>query len=155
MLTTHYPPYHLGGDAVMVQYLSNELTRRGHEVHVICDPRVYGVLRDRGEPGNLAGRLEDGVNIHTATDLGVKSHPLSSLVLNTTSKARSSVETLMQSIRPEVVHWHNTKGFFGIPFPVSGPALSLYTAHDYYLVCPRSNLLRPSSVPIHRHPLPS
>ena len=34
MTSTFYPPYHLGGDAMHVKYLADELTRLGHEVHV-------------------------------------------------------------------------------------------------------------------------
>src|SRR5215813_644896 len=35
MITTFYPPYHYGGDALFVQQLSNELAARGHQVEVI------------------------------------------------------------------------------------------------------------------------
>ena len=35
MVSTFYPPYHLGGDAVHVKYLADELTKAGHEVHII------------------------------------------------------------------------------------------------------------------------
>ena len=34
MVSTFYPPYHLGGDAVHVQYLAEALAERGHEVPV-------------------------------------------------------------------------------------------------------------------------
>ena len=29
MVTTHYPPQHVGGDAMMVKHISDELTKRG------------------------------------------------------------------------------------------------------------------------------
>ena len=32
MVTTFYPPYHFGGDALYVYRLSNALARRGHHV---------------------------------------------------------------------------------------------------------------------------
>ena len=35
MVSTFYPPYHLGGDAIHVKYLADELSKAGHEVHVI------------------------------------------------------------------------------------------------------------------------
>jgi glycosyltransferase involved in cell wall biosynthesis len=35
MTTTFYPPYHIGGDAVHVRILAEELVKKGHEVHII------------------------------------------------------------------------------------------------------------------------
>src|SRR5438128_4903425 len=35
MVTTFYPPYHFGGEAMYVYWLSNELARRGHRVTVV------------------------------------------------------------------------------------------------------------------------
>lgn len=34
MVTTFYPPYHFGGDAIFVQTLARALTAEGHEVEV-------------------------------------------------------------------------------------------------------------------------
>jgi glycosyltransferase involved in cell wall biosynthesis len=53
------------------------------------------------------------------------------------------LQSVIQEANPDVVHWHNTKGFFGSPVHFPGRQ-SLYTAHDYYSVCPRSNLLKPN-----------
>ncbi len=64
------------------------------------------------------------------------------LAFDASTKSRMSVTDLARRLGSDVVHWHNTKGFIGRPFVVSS-AISLYTAHDYYLVCPRSNLTRP------------
>jgi glycosyltransferase involved in cell wall biosynthesis len=52
------------------------------------------------------------------------------------------LDDIMKNIGPDVVHWHNTKGFIGQPYAAKHAA-TIYTAHDYYLICPRSNLLRP------------
>ena len=45
MTTSFYPPYHLGGDAVHVYYLANELAKIGHEVHVIHSIDAYNLKR--------------------------------------------------------------------------------------------------------------
>src|SRR5205085_3379250 len=45
MVTTFYPPYHLGGDAMYTYWLSNELARRGHRVTVVHCVDAYHVLR--------------------------------------------------------------------------------------------------------------
>ena len=34
-VTTFYPPYHYGGDAIIVQALCEQLAARGHEIVVI------------------------------------------------------------------------------------------------------------------------
>ncbi len=50
MLTTFYPPFHFGGDAIGVQRLSQALVRRGHHVTVIHDVDAYNALRQGAEP---------------------------------------------------------------------------------------------------------
>src|SRR5262244_823913 len=45
MITTFYPPYHYGGDALFVQQLSNELAARGHQVEVIHCKDAYHAMR--------------------------------------------------------------------------------------------------------------
>jgi glycosyltransferase involved in cell wall biosynthesis len=141
MISTHYPPYHLGGDAVMVDYLSRELARRGHEVHVLHSPSVYESLRGRGMPNHTA-KFEGDPFVHTPPIRGGRLQLLMTLAFDSSAKSRKKAADLARRLEPDVVHWHNTKGFIGRPFVVPG-AVSLYTAHDYYLVCPRSNLIRP------------
>src|SRR5947209_7940112 len=50
MVTTFYPPYHFGGDAIGVQRLARGLVRRGHEVTVIHDVDAYNLLHQGSEP---------------------------------------------------------------------------------------------------------
>ena len=141
MVSSHYPPSHLGGDAVMVQYLSNELARRGHEVHVLHDPAVYSLVRKVRVDG-LHSKDEQGPVLHTPASNSTRPGIILKLSLEWSGKAREEVRKLSRELTIDVVHWHNTKGFIGHPFPSPGRA-TLYTAHDYYLVCPRSNLARP------------
>ena len=41
MVTTFYPPYHFGGDAMYVYRLSNALARAGHHVTVVHNVDAY------------------------------------------------------------------------------------------------------------------
>jgi len=41
MTSSFYPPYHIGGDATHVKYLSEELVKLGHEVHVMFSLDAY------------------------------------------------------------------------------------------------------------------
>ncbi len=58
-------------------------------------------------------------------------------------RAERVLRDLEKEIKPDVVHWHNTRGFIGKPFPIKD-TISLYTTHDYTPVCPRSMLLLPN-----------
>lgn len=141
MISTHYPPMHLGGDAVFVRYLSEELVRLGHEVHVLSNPGVYRALRGSGK-GLLEIDVPSGLSLHEYNPRLVRTSTLLSLSLGLSRKAVEEVRDIAKNLHPDVVHWHNTKAFIGQPFPTPG-SISLYTAHDYYMVCARSNLARP------------
>src|SRR5881275_1054959 len=45
LVTTFYPPYHFGGDAMYVYRLSNALARRGHRVTVVHSVDAYRLFR--------------------------------------------------------------------------------------------------------------
>ena len=49
MVTTFYPPYHFGGDGVLVYRLSEALAERGHSVDVIHSVDAYR-LQHHKEP---------------------------------------------------------------------------------------------------------
>jgi glycosyltransferase involved in cell wall biosynthesis len=140
MVSTHYPPAHMGGDAIFVEYLSNELVRAGHEVHVFHDPHVYALMR--GHLPNLDRVTPGGVHRATYKSAFGQTDPVLSLMFGRGPRSVRQFREIVDRLKPEVIHWHNTKGFIGRPVAIHD-ALSLYTAHDYYAVCPRSNLLRP------------
>jgi len=141
MVSTNFPPYNMGGDAIFVGYLSEELARRGHEVHVAYNPSIYGILR--GElPKDHEKNPTNSIVRHEYSPVAPHLSLATSLMFGIDSRARRWLTSLESRFSFDVVHWHNTKGFIGRPFAVSG-AVSLYTAHDYSAICPRSNLMRP------------
>jgi len=144
MVSTHFPPYSMGGDANLVGYLAEELVRRGHDVHVAYDPSVYRILRGALPQGQDEIVIRD-VTIHEFVPFAARPNLLLTLTFGMDSHAKNWLESITNRSRFDVVHWHNTKGFIGTPLAVSG-SQSLYTAHDYYSVCPRSNLLRPGEL---------
>ena len=125
----------------MVEYLAKELVKRGHEVHVYYNPAVYEVLRRESPAANHLGTV-DGVVLHPFSSRSGYLDLLLTLVFDKSGAARRRLKELIDELRPDVVHWHNTKGFIGVPFAVKN-AVTFYTAHDYSFVCPRSNLARP------------
>ena len=141
MISTHYPPFNVGGDAVMVEYLAKELVKRGHEVHVYHNPAVYRALRNVSPAVDHLGTV-DGVVLHPFSSRSGYLDLLLTLVFDKSGAARQRLKELVDELQPDVVHWHNTKGFIGVPFAVKN-AITFYTAHDYSFVCPRSNLAKP------------
>src|SRR4051812_44150772 len=60
MVTTFYPPYHFGGDAVFVQALAQALVAKGHHVEVIHCEDAY---RLRGKEQKVEVK-QDEVVVH-------------------------------------------------------------------------------------------
>jgi glycosyltransferase involved in cell wall biosynthesis len=141
MVSTFYPPYHLGGDAVHVYLLANELAKAGHSVHVIHSLDSYYLNRVQQPQGSYPN--VSGVHVYPLkTGIG-KRAPLMCGFGGFDWPLVNIARNLIIELRPDVVHYHNIVGF--------GPGLLekrlasrvLYTAHDYWLICERNNLLRP------------
>lgn len=141
MITTHFPPFHIGGDAVYVEYLSRELSKRGHEVHVAHNPAIYALIKGSGYDAGI-NQPDDGLIRHSYRSDGVELETLLALSLGINRRAFHWLLNLSRQIRPDVIHWHNSKGFVMRPLILANET-SLMTSHDYTLVCPRSSLLRP------------
>ena len=144
MISTHYPPTHIGGDAKFVEYLSTELANKGHEVHVFHSPSAYRLLR-KSEQIDTVDSSREGVQRHSFSSRAGTLGPLLALSIGYWRNAGRELDRLRREIRPDVVHWHNTRGFIGIPSKRLGE-ISIFTSHDYSAVCSRSNLMRPNLV---------
>jgi glycosyltransferase involved in cell wall biosynthesis len=143
--STFYPPYHIGGDAVHVKYLAEELAKRGNEVHVIHSISAYNLKR---------GALKNPEKEDSHPNLHV--HPVQSrfdffdpLMAYTTGRTRffkRNFLSLLKDIHPDIVHHHNISllGHEILNSNFSGP--SLYTSHDYWLICPKSSLFKDGKI---------
>ena len=47
MTSTFYPAYGIGGDALHVKWLSEQLGRAGHEVHVLYSEDAHRIKEER------------------------------------------------------------------------------------------------------------
>ena len=54
MVTTYYPPYHFGGDAIYVRALSRALVSLGHEVEVMHCVDAYRLKKSNSIPRDVA-----------------------------------------------------------------------------------------------------
>ncbi len=148
MVSSFYPPYHLGGDAVHVKHLSEALARQGHEVHVEYAPGAYRVKRPLRPPP--ASDRSDLVHLHPIHERGGYSVPASAYVRGVSRTATRVHERLTSEIVPDVVHLHNISLLgLGVQWAPMGIPI-LYTAHDYWFRCPRSDLLKFGAVPCDR-----
>lgn len=132
-VTTFYPPYNFGGDGILVQQICEALARRGHEVDVVHCIDAY---RLKGSP--VENAISDPPNVHRHSLRSGKGL-LSPLVTQQTGrpgfKRRKLMDILAQ--RYDVVHFHNIS-LVGGPgaLQLSKAPVTLYTAHDHWLVCP-------------------
>jgi glycosyltransferase involved in cell wall biosynthesis len=136
-LTTFYPPYSFGGDAMYIYRLSHALGDAGHHVDVIHDVDSYHLLHPQ-EP-EIA--FADHPNVET---YGLRSGygGLSPLLTQQTGrpllKARKIREILAS--RPyDVLHFHNVSLLGPRILAVESPhssAVKVYTTHEHWLICP-------------------
>lgn len=139
MITTFYPPYSFGGDAIYVQQLSNELAKRGHHVEVIHCLDSYRLL-EHGEsprdtldhPNVIVHRLESDWGMLSPLATQQTGHPF--------FKAKAIEKILARGF--DVIHYHNISLVGGPKVLEMGSALKLYSTHEYWLVCPMSVLFR-------------
>jgi len=71
MVTTYYPPYHFGGDAIYVRALSRALVSLGHQVEVMHCVDAYRLKKGNSIPQDVA---DAGVIVHR--DQIIKAPPL-------------------------------------------------------------------------------
>jgi len=139
MITTFYPPYSFGGDAVFVQRLSNELAKRGHHVEVIHCVDAYRLLAQREPAGTY--RDDPSVIIH-----GLRSGvgPLSPLATQQTGYPLFKSAEIRQVLDRgfDVIHFHNVSLVGGPGIITYGGGLKLYTIHEHWLVCPTHVLFK-------------
>jgi glycosyltransferase involved in cell wall biosynthesis len=134
MLTTFYPPYHFGGDALYVYRLSNELARQGHRVTVVHCMDAYKVLR-RAEP---SGEFPQHPHVRVQR-LRSRWGTLSPLVTYLTGQPglkSSALSAVFRQQRFDVIHFHNVSLVGGPGILRYGEGTKLYTMHEHWLVCP-------------------
>ena len=141
MFTTFYPPYSFGGDAIGIQRLSRALVRRGHHVSVVHDVDAYNALHKGREPQPIPD--DEGVEvIGLRSGLGVLS-PLLTQQTGHPVLNRRRIASLLREGRYDVVNFHNVS-LVGGPglFRLGGDAVTLYMAHEHWLICPMHVLWR-------------
>ena len=151
MITTFYPPYHFGGDAVFVHRLSHALAERGHDVDVYHNEDAFNSLsssppatgyRDHPRVRRCGLRSRLGIlDLVTQQQAGC---PLSH---------RRILRGLFSAGRYDVIHFHNPSlmgGLWLMRCAARTDAVTLYTTHEHWLVCPTHGLWRNGREPCER-----
>ena len=136
-LTTFYPPYSFGGDAMYIYRLAHALGDAGHRVDVVHCIDAYH-LQHPAEP-------EIGFAEHpNVTRHGLRSRYgwLSPLLTQQTGRPylkRRQLRAIMDSKPYDVIHYHNIS-LLGPDIlrwqPARGKPIKLYMTHEHWLVCP-------------------
>ena len=140
MITTFYPPYAFGGDAVFVHRLTNMLARRGHSVDVIHCLDSYRALANSpllsgyaNEPGVTLHGLVSGVGVLSPLATHQTGYPL--------FKGRK-IRHILTAQPFDVIHFHNISLVGGPMILRYGEGVKLYTMHEHWLVCPTHVLFK-------------
>jgi glycosyltransferase involved in cell wall biosynthesis len=145
MLTTFYPPHHFGGDAVFIKRLVHSLARRGHEIEVIYDADAFRVLAPQREV--KPETQPPGVTVHPLSAGSAAAGFLSTLATQQLGRPLvhgARIRELLARGRFDVVHFHNISllGGPGVLGLAPADAITLYMAHEHWLVCPTHVLWR-------------
>jgi glycosyltransferase involved in cell wall biosynthesis len=136
-LTTFYPPYHFGGDAMYLYRLSHALAEQGHHVDVVHCVDSFHLLH----PGEPRVKFAEHPNV-VRHELRSGYKWLSPLLTQQTGRPllkRKAIGDILASRPYDVIHFHNIS-LLGpeilSAIPSSGQAVKMYTTHEHWLICP-------------------
>ncbi len=147
-LTTFYPPYSFGGDAMYLYRLCHALGEAGHQVDVVHCIDSYHLLH-RAQP-EVAFADHRNVKVHgLRSGLGWLSPLLTQQTGRPWLKGRR-LRQVLDSKPYDVVHYHNIS-LLGPKIltwePAQGQCVKMYTTHEHWLICPTHVLWKYGSRP--------
>ncbi|MCB9362666.1 glycosyltransferase [Candidatus Woesearchaeota archaeon] len=142
MVTSFYPPYHVGGACTHVYYLANALARKGHRVHVLASRDAHALIRDRKRSSGVYPNSRN-VTVHWIDSPWGRLAPLTAYTTTALLDLPRIKKVLSQ--RWDLIHYHNLS-LFGPRVMRLGNAKKIMTAHDHWLICPMNNYLRKGKV---------
>jgi glycosyltransferase involved in cell wall biosynthesis len=138
MVTTFYPPYHFGGEALYLYRLANELARAGHRVTVVHCADSFDLL-STGEPrGDFPHH--PNVTVHPLRTGFKGLSPLVTYLSGRPGLKSRALDDIFDGETFDVVHFHLMTLFGPGALRYGDGAVRLYTAHDHWLVCPMYDL---------------
>ena len=140
-VTTFYPPYHFGGEALYLYRLANRLASEGHRVTIVHCVDSYELLTDAGPRGG-AFPHHPGVTVRPLRTGFRGLSPLVTYLSGRPGLKAGALDEIFAAESFDVVHFHQMTLFGpGALRYGGGPGtVRLYTAHDHWLVCPMYDL---------------
>jgi glycosyltransferase involved in cell wall biosynthesis len=135
MVTTFYPPYHFGGDAMYVYRLTEALAERGHRIDVVHSVDAFR-LQHPADP-EVAFSHHPHVTLHRLESHRPAVAALASHQLGRPALYRRRLRDVLESRTWDVIHYHNVS-LMGAPglLEMGRAPVKLYTANEYWLICP-------------------
>jgi len=143
MTTSFYPPYHIGGDAVHVKYLAETLAKKGHEVHVLHSMDAYNFKKKEKKNPE---KPRKNIILHTLNSPLGKLEPILNYCFGTQEYTMNYFKELVKKEKFDVVHHHNISLLGYNILKKIGHYKNLYTAHDYWLVCHKYDMIKGSDL---------
>lgn len=132
LLSTFYPPFSFGGDAIQVERLAVALVERGHHVTVVHSRKAFETLSKRHPEGQTGDPRIRVLKLDSGPGPGA---PVASYLTGRPISTSARLEALFEQDF-DVLHFHNPS-LIGAPGAFRlGRAIKLYTAHEQWLVCP-------------------
>ena len=138
MITTFYPPYHFGGEAMYLYRLTNALARRGHQVTVIHCVDSYKLLTSAERRGKYPHH--PNVTVHGLQNTFRWVSPLVTYLTGMPGLKSGALDRVFEEEDFDVVHFHLVTLFGPGVLRYGEDALRVYTTHDHWLVCPMYDL---------------
>jgi glycosyltransferase involved in cell wall biosynthesis len=145
MLTTFYPPHNFGGDGIGVQRLARAFGRRGHEVTVVHDVDAYNALHDGPEPVEVP-EAENVKAIRLRSGFGLMS-PLLTQQTGRPIVNGGRIRRILEEGDFDVTIFNNMSLVGGPGAFREGRGITVYEAHEHWLVCPTHVLWRHNREP--------
>jgi len=147
-LTTFYPPYSFGGDAMYIYRLSHMLGDAGHHVEVVHCVDSYHLLHPP-QPPTQFDEHPSVIRHQLRSGAGWLS-PLLTHQLGSPLLKRNKIDEVLDSRPWDVIHFHNISLLGPSTLrlrPAQGRPVKLYTTHEHWLVCPTHVLWKFDSRP--------
>lgn len=136
-LTTFYPPYSFGGDAIQLYRLAHGLGDAGHHVDVIHCVDSYHLLHPADPP--VSFREHPSVTRHELRSGYGKLSPLLTQQTGRPLLKRKTIAEVLAARAYDVIHFHNIS-LLGPEIlsiaSANGRAVKMFTTHEHWLVCP-------------------
>ena len=134
LITTFYPPYSFGGDAIYVQNQAKALVARGHSVDILHSVDAYLALG--GNQPISPVTENDGIRVFRLQSRLPTLSCLATHQIGIPIEHRKKIKSMLHNNCYDVIHYHNISLVGGPAILSYGNGIKLYTAHEHWLVCP-------------------